>query len=273
MYEGNQPEPGPGSVTNRRPLGVAGITRASIIRAEPWVTSNYNGLSTRLEKRFSHGVSFLAAYTYGRALDTQTNVDLCDGCVNSSGSGSIQDTRNRKANRGPADHNVPHRFVYSGAWDVPWARSNAFAGGWTVSGIVTFASGLPFTLNLPFNNANTGTVNWPDRIADGRLDNPTIGRWFDTSAFTFPEQFTFGNAGRNYLIGPGTKSMDFSLQRNFRMPINEGSRLEFRAEAFSLFNTPQFGIPGATLDTPNFGVIGGTAAPNRQLQFGLRLLF
>lgn len=269
-YEGNQPLPGAGSVNDRRPL--AAISRASLLRAEPWVTSTYHGLSTRLEKRFSRGVSFLGAYTWGRSLDTQSNIDLCDGCVNSAGSGSIQDMRNRRANRGPSDHNVPHRFVFSSVWDVPWRRSNAIIGGWTISGILSLSSGLPFTLSLPFDNAGTGNVNWPHRVADGRLDDQRVERWFDTSAFVFPAQFTFGNAGRNYLLGPGTRTVDASLQRNFKLP-REAMRLEFRAEAFNLFNTPQLGVPGPTLQTPAFGIIGATAAPNRQLQFGLRLVF
>ncbi|MBL8217065.1 MAG: TonB-dependent receptor, partial [Bryobacterales bacterium] len=235
VYEGNQPSPGPGAVNNRRPLSA--YTRGSIIRAEPWVTSSYHGISSRLERRFSKGLSFLASYTYGRSLDTQSNVDLCDGCVNSSGAGSVQDVNNRKANRGPSDHNVPHRFVFSGGWDVPFKRNHPVIGGWTLSGILSLSSGLPFTLNLPFDNANTGNVNWPNRIADGRLDNPTIDRWFDTAAFTFPAQYTYGNAGRGYLTGPGTKTLDFSIQRNFKLPLNEASRLEFRAEAFNSFNT------------------------------------
>ena len=100
-----------------------------------------------------------------------------------------------------------------------------------------------------------------------------MDRWFDTSAFTFPAQYVLGNAGRNILTGPGTVSTDLGLQRNFRLPINETSRLEFRAEAFNLFNTPQFGQPGATLGNANFGLITETARPNRQLQFGLKILF
>lgn len=271
VYEGNQPVPGPGAVNSRRPLSA--YTRGSIIRAEPWVQSTYHGMSTRLERRFSKGLSFLASYTYGRSLDLQSNVDLCDGCVNSSGAGTIQNVNNRRANRGPSDHNVPQRFVFSGGWDVPFKRENPVLGGWTLSGILSLSSGLPFTLNLPFDNANTGNVNWPNRISDGRLENGTIDRWFDTNAFAFPAQYTFGNAGRGYLTGPGVKTVDFSLQRNFKLPINDASRLEFRAEAFNAFNTPQFGIPGATLQTPQFGVIGGTASPARQLQFGLKLLF
>jgi hypothetical protein len=279
-YEGNQPTPGAGGVNTRRPLSP--ITSGSILRVEPWVTSSYQGLSTRLQKRFSAGVSFLAAYTFGRSLDMQSNIDLCDGCASSGGSGSVVDSRNRRLNYGLSDHHVAHRFVLSGLWELPFGRGRAFltngvanvlAGGWAVSGITTLSSGLPFTLNLNFDNANIGNTNWPNRIRKGTLDNPTVDQWFDTGAFVFPPQYIQGNAGRNILTGPGTVSTDLSLQRNFRMPINEGSRLEFRAEAFNVFNTPQLGNPGSTLGTPQFGVISGTARPNRQLQLGLRLLF
>jgi hypothetical protein len=279
-YEGNQPVPGPGGVNTRRPL--ANLTAGSILRVEPWVTSSYHGLSTRLERRFSSGLSFLSVYTYGRSLDMQSNIDLCDGCASSGGAGAVVDARNRRLNYGLSDHHVAHRFVLSGLWELPFGRGRAFltegiasalAGGWALSGITTLSSGLPFTLNLNFDNANIGNTNWPNRIGRGTLDNPTIDRWFDTSAFVFPPQYVQGNAGRNVLTGPGTVSTDLSLQRRFHMPINDGSSLEFRAEAFNLFNTPQFGNPGATLGTPAFGVIGGTARPNRQMQLGLRLLF
>ena len=279
-FEGNQPLPGPGSVNARRPLGA--ITSGSILQVEPWVTSSYHGISSRLERRFSTGVSFLAVYTFGRALDMQSNIDLCDGCTNSSGSGNVADSRNRRLNYGLSDQHTSHRFVLSGMYELPFGPGKpmlsgglpaALAGGWTLSGITTLSSGLPFTLNLNFDNANIGNVNWPNRISRGTLDNPTVDRWFDTAAFDFPEQYVQGNAGRNILTGPGTVSTDLSLMRNFHLPINEGSRAEFRAEAFNLFNTPQFGQPGVTLGNPNFGVIGDTARPNRQLQLGLRIIF
>lgn len=279
-YEGNQPVPGPGSVNSRRPLQA--ITAASILRVEPWVTSSYQGVSTRLERRFSSGASFLAVYTFGRALDMQTNIDLCDGCTNSAGNGSVVDSRNRRLNYGLSDLHNAHRFVLSGLYELPFGPGKSMLthgpvgwvfGGWALSGITTLATGLPITLNLNFDNANTGNTNWPNRIASGFLDNPTPDRWFDTSAFVFPAQYVQGNAGRNILTGPGTVSTDLSLQRNFRLPIREGSRVEFRAEAFNVFNTPQFGQPGATLGNSNFGIITDTARPNRQLQLGLKILF
>jgi hypothetical protein len=279
-YNGNQPVPGPGAINPRRPH--AQYTRAPVIRMEPWAFSSYQGVSTRLEKRFGKGFNFLAAYTFGRSLDTQSNVDLCDGCGASGGFGSVQDTRNLRANYGLSDHHIANRFVLSGLYEIPFGRGRSFLtsgvasqifGGWAFSGVLTMTDGLPFTLSLPFDNANVGTTNWPNRIRDGRLDNWTIGRYFDTDAFVFPAEFTYGNAGRNFLVGPGTNNIDFSLQRNFPVPINEGSRLEFRAEAFNGFNRPHFGIPGTGVGTPAFGQIGGTARTMRQLQFALRLLF
>ena len=278
-YEGNQPLPGPGSVTDRRPL--ASITRASILRAEPWVKSAYHGVSTRLEKRLSHGLNFLLAYTFGKVLDTETNIDLCDGCT-ASGAGSVQNTRDRNGNYGLADHDVRHRFVFSGGYEFPFGKGKPYAsrgaaswilGGWELIGIYTASSGLPFTVTLPFDNANTGNANWPNRLRPAQLDNWNIGRYFDTDAFAFPAQYTFGNAGRNTMIGPGINGVDLSLQRSFPLPVREGARVDFRAEAFNLFNRPHFDIPGAILQTPTFGVIGATSQPNRQLQFGLKLSF
>ncbi len=279
-YEGNQPLPGPGAVATRRPL--QSLSAASILRVEPWVNSSYHGITTRIERRFSGGLSFLGVYTFGRALDMQTTIDICDGCTNSSGSGAVADARNRRLNYGLSDSHMAHRFVLSGFLELPFGKGRRMlstgvpallAGGWGLSGITTISSGIPSTLNLNFDNANTGTVNWPNRIASGILDNPTVGRWFDTSAFTFPAQYVLGNAGRNIITGPGTVSTDISLQRSFRIPSLESSRLEFRAEAFNLFNTPQLGQPGVTLGNPTFGVIGGTARANRQIQLGLKFVF
>jgi hypothetical protein len=279
-YEGNQPLPGPGGVNTRRPL--RNITSGSILTVDPWVTSNYNGLSTRLERRFSQGFNFLAVYTWGRALDMQSNIDLADGAGNAAGSGSVMDATNRRLNYGLADHHIGHRFVMNGLWELPfgnrkrWATSGvaaALAGGWVLGGITTVSTGPAVTLSLNFDNANTGSANRPNRIADGNLGERAVERWFDTSAFAFPAQFTHGTAGRNIILAPGTVSTDFSVQRNFRLRLNESSRLEFRAEAFNLFNTPQFGVPGTVLGNPNFGIIASTARSNRQLQLGLRLLF
>ncbi len=279
-YEGNQPLPGPGGVNTRRPL--RSITSGGILTMEPWVTSNYNGLSTRLEKRFSSGFNFLGAYTFGRALDMQSNVDLSDGGGFVAGAGQVMDAYNRRLNYGLGDNHIGHRFVFSGLWELPFGKGKRWAtagpasmlfGGWGLGGITTLSSGPPITLTLNFDNSNTGNSNRPDRLSKGTLDNPTVERWFDTSAFVFPAQYTHGSAGRNILMAPGIVSSDASLQRNFPLPKREGGRIEFRAEAFNVFNTPQLGTPGTGVGTPAFGIIGGTARSNRQMQLGLRILF
>ena len=174
------------------------------------------------------------------------------------------------------------RFVFSGVWDLPFGSGRKFAhaglprhlfGGWALSGIVTFADGIPFTPSLSFDNANTGGPNRPNRIRSGRLDNWSVQRYFDIDAFVFPTQFTYGNSGRNILTGPGTNSFDLSVHRSFRLPLNETSELQFRGEAFNAFNRPHFDLPGSTIGTANAGVIGATSLPNRQLQLGLKLVF
>ena len=273
-FEGNQPLPGPGGVNTRRPLQA--ITAASILRVEPWVRATYHGMSTRVERRFANGLNFLAVYTFGRALDNQSNIDLCQNCVGSSGFNSVPDTRNRRLSYGLADHHIAHRFVLSGRYELPFRAKgglNHLVRGWAISGISTIQSGEPITPSLSFDNANTGTTNWPNRLSKGTLSSPTVDRWFDTPAFVVPAQYTFGKAGRNILTGPGFYSTDASVSRDFALPINDRSRVEFRAEGFNVLNTPQLAAPGATLGNVNFGVIGATARSNRQLQLGLRIIF
>ena len=137
-----------------------------------------------------------------------------------------------------ADTRPLHQTIDSILTQGPGA---ALAGGWALSGITTLSSGIPFTLNLNFDNANTGNVNWPDRLSSGRLDNPTVGRWFDTSAFKQPLDADgktphFGNMGRNNLNGPGLFDLDLSLFRKFK--IGERVLAELRAETTNFTNTP-----------------------------------
>ncbi|MEO7652392.1 MAG: TonB-dependent receptor, partial [Bryobacteraceae bacterium] len=274
-YPANNPAAGPGVIVDRRPL--AQFTRAPVFRAAPWATSAYHGIATRLEKRFSRGLSYLASFTFGRAIDTASEFAVCDAC-GASGDDQVQDPTNFRSQRSLSNHHVGRRFVFSGSWDLPFGTnqtglSKHLLSGWSISGIVTFSDGIPFTPGLSFDNANTGGPNRPNRIADGRLDNPTSDRYFDVNAFVFPERFSYGNSGRNVLIGPGTNSMDAAIHREFKLPFNEASRLQFRAEAFNALNRAHFDLPGSTIGTAAAGVIGATSQPNRQLQFGLKILF
>ena len=119
---------------------------------------------------------------------------------------------------------------------------------------------------------NTGTGSRPDRIGDGTLSDPTVDRWFDTSAFATPAPFTYGNSGRNILYGPGRVNFDFSLFKEFH--INEGrDGSNFAPKCFNLFNTAQFDLPNAAIGAANAGTITAIVGTPRQIQFGIKAIF
>jgi hypothetical protein len=258
----NQPLPGPGNVDARRPIqGFSGIFNWA-----PVFKSNYNAFTTQLDRRFSNGFSLLASYTYGHSID--------DGPANSeTNDPAPQDVRNFRANRGNSSFDIRHRFVTSYSYELPFARSNKWLSGWQVSGITSWQTGLPFTPVLSFDPTNTGTTARPNRIADGNLpaSQQSIDRWFDTNAFVAPASFTWGNSGRNFLRGPRQLNFDAGISRAFQ--LTEKFTLSFRTEAFNLLNTPQFGLPNATIGVAQAGVISTVQNPERQLQFALRLAF
>jgi len=121
-------------------------------------------------------------------------------------------------------------------------------------------------------------VQYPNRIASGNLDHPTINQWFDPTAFQPPGSFTYGNSARNILYGPGTKEVDASLFKNIPLP-GEGRRLQFRAEAFNLFNTPQFNNPNSQIGFAGVAKITSAGNPplfqrtSREIQLALKLYF
>jgi hypothetical protein len=177
---------------------------------------------------------------------------------------------------------VRARFTFSGQYRLPFGKSGAFlksgwpaavAGGWQLAAIYQAQTGLPFTPVLSFDNANAGTISYPNRVCSGGLANPTLQEFFNTSCFAAPAAYVFGDSGRNILRGPGENNIDFSLHREFRMPVEHATTLEFRAEAYNALNHPQFAQPGATVGSSTFGVITATSVANRQLQFALRVVF
>jgi hypothetical protein len=282
ISEGNQPlVNGPGAVNTRRPL--AQYTVASVKTFSAWNHSTYEGVSARLQKRYSRGLSFMAAFTHGRAIDLQNSaLDACDQCPVGNGVGGVQNAYNRAAQKGPSDNSVPYRFSYGGAWELPFGPGRSMlkhgwlgqvAGRWQVSTIYAVQGGLPFTAVLNFDNANAGNTSYPNRVCSGKLDNPTIAKWFDTSCFAAPASYVFGNEGRNVIVGPGRNNLDVGLHRRFVLPFREGMYLQFRAEAYNFLNHPQFSRPGNTVGNAGYGVISTTSVVNRQLQFALRLAF
>lgn len=268
----DQPTPGPGAIQPRRPFP----QYSALYVYKPYVHSSYNSLQAQAERRFTNGFSLLAAYTYGHAIDNgNSQVD--------NGPPAPQNAYNLAAERGSAAFDIRHRLVVSTVYELPFGKGkpflansrvgNAIAGGWLLTGIFSAQTGLPFNPVENVDQSNTGTTERPNRIGNGNLpsDKRNIHQWFDTSAFTTPAQYTFGNAGRNILVGPGFHNVDAGLSRI--IPIVHRTSIEIRAEAFNLLNTPQFNLPNATLNQPTTAVISSVLNPQRQLQFAARLRF
>lgn len=148
-----------------------------------------------------------------------------------------------------------------------------------MNGILQLQSGNPFTVSVSGDLANIGAPNNNTNRANVVLGEPvqlareerTTSRWFNTSAFATPPSFTFGNAGRNTVDGPGLISLDLSVANN--IPITERTRAQFRAEFFNLPNHPNYNTPGRFVNTPQFGTINGQRTSARQIQLALKVIF
>lgn len=269
------------TVNSRRPL--ASYTIAPVKYIGNWNSSQYEGLSAKVERRYSKGYSFLNSFTYGHAFDLQNPaLDLCDTC----GAGdTIQNNYNIAQNYASSDNDVRFRYVLTGIAELPFGRgkpflaNSAFAtwllGGWAASPVYQFQTGLPFTPAMSYDAANAGTVTRPTQICNGNLNSPrTKAEWFNTSCNVNTTSYTFGNAGRNSLRAPSANVFNLSLQRNFPVPLPKLStgNLNLRLEGFNLFNHPQFGAPGNTVGNALYGVIS-SASNQRQVQIAARVTF
>ena len=266
----NVPIPGPGAIGPRRP--VPQLANITAIRWDGY--SIYNGVTVRLARRLSRGVAFSANYTLSKAVD-----DASDPGATASETNLPQDVRNMAAERAAASFDHRHRFVGNITYALPsllgvgsgWA-SQAGAG-WQLNGIVTLQSGAPFTVNLGTDRANIGSgpAQRPDAICDPNAGGvQTAQQWFNTSCFALPAPFTFGNAPRNSVLGPGYADVDASVQKD--VALSSGVRLQFRWEIFNVLNHVNFDVPNRTAFTPNFGRIF-SAQPARQMQLGVKVLF
>lgn len=281
----NNPEPGPGPLGPRRPYPEF----STMHTVESSGNSIYHGLLVKAEKRFSKGLSFLASYTYSKAIEDSGSPFLD---ITPTSQDRPQDSRRLDLERGLSPHDVRHRFVLSNVYDLPWGRNRRFLtdaskpvdfilGGWQLNGISTLQGGRPFTVFATPNVSNTGGCCFrADALRDPHLSRSqrSVSRWFDTEAFALPQPFTFGNAGRNSVFGPGQVNFDISFFKNFYLnPDATGNfrpnEVQFRMEFFNIFNTPQFQAPNSTFGTPQFGTISNLVYIARQIQFALKFRF
>lgn len=248
---------------------------------------HYHGLQTRLEKRFGSGLAFGVSYTYSKASG-----DGEDGGNESPG----WQMNDRASSRGRTAFDITHNAVIHFVYELPFGRNlkgvaGAFLKGWQTNGILSLRTGFPFTPRVSagdLNTGNDGSPVRPDRLQDGRLEDPTRKLWFDPLAFqrvtcnipSRPDLCHYGNAGRNILVAPGQRNLDGSAFKNFI--ITERVRVQFRGELFNATNTPYFGEPSnlsfisptsVVPDGPRVGEIRSLRAPMRIVQFGLKVYF
>lgn len=247
-------------------------------------SSKYHSLQARLQQRLSSGLSMLASYTLAKSVDDGSNFFPSAGDPNFP-----QNSYDLQAERGRSNFDVRHRLSVSYVYDLPFGKGRRFANsgdvwgtllsGWQTAGIVTLQTGRPFTVALirEFDNSGTGfsalgfgANDRPNVVGDPNAGSRTPERWFNTHAFVFPAPGTFGDAGRNVVKGPGFQTVNASLIKN--TSLSERINLQLRAEAFNLFNHPNFNLPDNFLGSPTFGQITSARDP-RHVQFGVKLLF
>jgi hypothetical protein len=265
----NQPFPGTGNVNARRPYQGFG----NIQSYNPYINSKYDALIAKLERRFAKGMTLLAAYTYAHSIDGGAN-------NNDANDPAPEDVRNLKLQKGSSNFDIRQRFVLSGLYALPFGKSKgalpAFVRDWQLSGIFSAQTGQPFTVTSSTDPTGTNITEHPNRLRDGSLpsDQRDPSHWFDPTAFVVPTCPCFGNSGRNILRGPGLVNVDLGITRDFN--FHERFRLQFRGEAFNLFNHPNFGIPAGTamqIGNPQVGIIGTVVNPERQIQVAMKLYF
>jgi outer membrane receptor protein involved in Fe transport len=253
--------------------------------------SSYNALQSSLRKRFGHGISFLASYTYSKYIDDVSSFNITGSASQPvAGENDLpQNPFDLSAERGRSMFDSRHRFVLSYQWSVPYWRhghtwyQHAF-GDWQFNGIFSAQSGTPFTVFDPNDVSLQGSApeisgfssNRPNVVGDPNSGPRTAQEWFNTAAFqritpdpNSPVQ-QFGNEGRNTVQGPGYVNWDFSAFKS--VPLTESKEIQFRAELFNVLNHTNFRLPNSDISSPTFGQIQSDISP-RVIQLALKFLF
>ena len=253
--------------------------------------SFYHGLQTQLRRNLRRGLRFQGSYTFSKSLDDSS---LFFNINEAAGGALLPVNDDPQFNRGRSAHDIRHYFAVNGSWELPATGLQGLAGdlldGWSLSSIVTYATGLPTTPWLDYDAARTGTSESgsnsgqrPD-LAPGASNNPVTGdprRWIDPSAFRRPEPGFLGNLGRGTIGGPDRTDVDLSVVKRIPMSsLGDGAALDLRFEFFNLFNRTNFDLPEADrmVVFDEDSTIGDfsritSAAESREIQFGIKLRF
>ena len=280
----NLPPPGPGPFTSREPFfasygwAVPEFQRNNAVYHEPEMRSNYNSLQLHAEKRFHQGLYLLSNFTWAKSLDVGTfgpgdgnGNQFCYHC-----------------NYGPSGTVRPWSWTSAASWELPFGHGRAYVnslsrgadavvGGWALSGLFNFEGGqyfTPYNLNSPAI-LNSPIFDRPNLIGDPHVSHPNRNLWYNPKAYGDPPLYTFGNAGRNSLLGPGYGEVDLSLTKTFA--ITEGVRLALKWDAFNALNHVNLANPtcsgAAFVDIGNAGQICSIVDFRRRMQIGAHLSF
>jgi hypothetical protein len=279
QIDGNPAPPEPGNINSNRPYHetlVPGtddtITLANVVRIQKDGWSAYNALQAKIEKRYSNGLTFIASYAYSKAIALGDTA-------------AVQDQQDWMADKALSSLDMRQHFVGSAVYQLPfgqgrqfgtnWNRiTNGFLGGWAFAPIFTVSTGMPLNITVNGNPSNTGSgADRPNVVGNWQLANPSVAEWFNTAAFVANAPYTYGDAGRNIIRGPGLVDLDLALHKSFR--ITERVSAQLRIESFNATNTPALGPPNTVLGNPLFGQITATAVgtSSRDNQVGLKVVF
>jgi hypothetical protein len=289
----NNAQPGAGLIQPRRPFKKISFVPNTVLPSNITVASTTFGVSTinllensaqswydagyvNVRRRATNGLSFLANYTWSKSLSNAP--DFRSPMFEAS---IPQDNSNLNAEKGPAC-DVRNRIAVSAVYDVPtWGRSRvtrAVTRDWRASTIFQAQSGFPLTISVFGDTANAGTALGENPVRANVTGKAVFGpgtrnatTWFNPAAFAAPTAYTFGNAGRNSVVGPGMQTMDVSVVRSFA--IRELLRLETRGEFFNALNHTNLGTPNRFVNTAGFGSITEVTTPGREIQVSARLSF
>jgi hypothetical protein len=234
----------------------------------------YNGMLIGAKKRMSRGLQLEGSYTWSKTIDF--------------GEDTVQNEFDKMASRAVAQIDIPHSFVLSYIYELPFGRGrpwgndaagvvNAIIGGWQINGITTYQTGLALAITASntagiYNPRTTANNNGKSGKLEGRAQD-RLAKWFDTSVFSQPAAFNFGTSSAriNDLRSHGVNNYDLSLFKEFR--TTEKIKVQFRAEALNAFNRVQFSAPNTGVTSSSFGRVSTQANAPRQIQFGLKLLW
>jgi len=268
-----------GNAVNR--VRYVGFSNTGFTQVQTGADSHYDSLQTSVTKRLSHGLQFLAAYTWAKSIDDGSGAG---GSTLSSISGDATDTRQARAR---SDFDRRHRVTFSYVYGIPaWgfhlndsAFGQKFFTGWQVSGVTTVQTGTPINITdsrgASLFGSTASRASWAPgaTVETATLSGPTESRlngYFNKAAFVGAGTL-WGNVGRNVLNGPGQSNIDMSLTKV--TPFMESRMVEWRMEVFNVLNHPNFGNPSGNSTSAAFATITSTVANARLIQFGLRIVY